>query len=133
MTQENRTLQISEKRWLDRYVYMEIHELFFASFPFELYEWITRLAHSQGRCKLDQPIVWTLELVRRLEASEDKIARAVDHWLDRIIGGFITEFAVDTTVSYSEAERRFLKGPRGKYIKSLNTWIKILLYEKWVM
>ena len=58
-----------------------------------------------------QSYVWTPELVRRLEASEHNIAHAVDHWLDQIIGGFITEFAVDTSVSYSEAERRFLKGP----------------------
>jgi len=70
--------------------------------------------------------------VRSLEASEDKIARIVDHWLDRIIGGFITDFTIDTLVSYSEVERHFLKGPRGKYIKSLNTWIKMLLCEKWV-
>lgn len=78
-------------------------------------------------------IMWTPELVRRLEASEDKIMQAVDHWLDRIIGGFINEFAIETTVSYNEAEICFLKGPRGKYIKSLNTWIKMLLCEKWVM
>jgi len=48
--------------------------------------------------------VWTPELVRRLEALEDKITQVVDHWLDQIIRGFITEFMVDTTVSYSEAE-----------------------------
>lgn len=120
-TQENRTLQVSDKKWLDRYVYMEIYEIFFTSFPFELYEWIVRLADNQGRCRHDQPILWTLELVRRLEGSEDKIMRAMDFWLDRIIGGFITEFMVDTTISYSEVEQRFLKGPRGKYIKSLNT------------
>ena len=72
-------------------------------------------------------------LVRRLEASKDKIARAVDHWLDWVIGGFIIEFAIDTTVSYSEVERHFLKGPQGKYIKSLNIWIKMLLCEKRVM
>ena len=71
--------------------------------------------------------------MRILEALEDKIARAMDHWLDRIIGGFITEFMVDTSLSYSEAEQHFPKGPRGKYVKSLNTWIKMLLCEKWVM
>ena len=71
--------------------------------------------------KLDQPIVWTPELVRRLKALEDKIVRVVDHWLNWIIVGFIIEFAIDTTVSYIEAKRRFLKGLRGKYIKSLNT------------
>ena len=80
-----------------------------------------KLEDRQGRWKLDGPIVWTPELVRRLEASEDKITCLVDHWLNQIIGGFIIEFVVDTSVSYSEAERRFLKGPRGKYVKSLNT------------
>jgi len=60
----------------------------------------------------------------------DKIVQVVDHWIDQIIGGFITEFAVDTTISYCEAERHFLKGLQGKYIKSLNTWIKMLLCEK---
>lgn len=82
---------------------------------------------------LDNSLVWTLELVQKLEASEDKITRVVDHWINRIIGGFMTEFMVDTSVSYNEAERRFFKGPRGKYLKSLNTWIKMLLCEKRVM
>ena len=77
---------------------MEIHEIFFASFPTELYEWITKLGDSQGRCKLNIPIVSTAELVRILEASKDKIMHTIDDWLNRIIGGFITEFAVDTSV-----------------------------------
>ena len=67
-------MQVCEKKSLDCYVYTEIHEIFFESFPSELYEWIARLADSQGRYKLDQPIVWTLELVRRLETSKDNIA-----------------------------------------------------------
>ena len=83
---------------------MEIHEIFFASFPTKLYEWIVKLADSQGRWKLDGPIVWTPDLVQRLEASEDKIVHVVDHQLNRIIGGFVTEFAVDTSVIYSKAE-----------------------------
>ena len=82
--QENENLQISKEQWLEH------HEILFASFPSKLYEWILNLVDSQGRCRLDKPIEWTLELVRRLEASRDKIAQAVDHWLNRIIGGFIT-------------------------------------------
>jgi len=81
---------------------MEIHKIFFASFPSELYEWITKLADSQGRCRLDKPIVWTPELVCILEASKDKIACAMDHWINQIIGGFITEFVVVTSVRYYE-------------------------------
>ena len=133
MAQENRNLWLSKEEWLDCYLYIEIHEIFFASFPTELYEWNTKLADSQGRCKLDRAIVWTPELVHRLEVSEDKIATAVVHWLDQIIGGSITNFVVDTLVSYNEAEQHFLKGPQGKYVKSLNTWIKMLLCEKQVM
>jgi len=83
---------------------MEIHEFFFSSFPFELYKWITKLADNEGRCRLDKPIVWTPKLVRRLEALEYNMACTVDHWLNRIIGGFITEFTVDNSTSYSEAE-----------------------------
>jgi len=90
---------------------MEIHEIFFASFPSELYEWIVKLADSKGRCRLDKPVVWTLELLCRLEESKDKIVCAIDHWLDWIIRGFITEFVLGTSVRYTEAERRFLKGP----------------------
>lgn len=130
LIQENKTPQISKKSWLDHYIYTEIHEIFFTTFSSELYDWIVRLADIQGRCKLDQPIVWTLESVRKVEASEYKIVQAVNHWLDQIIGVFITEFTIDMTVSYSEAERCFLKGPRGKYIKYLNTQIKMLLCEK---
>ena len=79
VAQENKNPRLSKEEWLDCYLYMEIHEIFFSSFPIELYEWIAKLADSQGRCKLEKPIVWTPELVRRLEASEDKIAHAVDH------------------------------------------------------
>jgi len=81
------------------------------TFSSELYDWITRLADSQGRSKIDQSKVWASELVHKLEASEDNIVWVVDHWLDCIIEGFIIEFAIDTTVSYSEAKRHFLKGP----------------------
>lgn len=87
------------------YLYTEIHEIFFCTFPIELYEWLAKLTDSQGRWKFDNPIVWTLELVRRLEASENKILRDVDHWLDRIMGGFVTKFTNDTSVSYNEVER----------------------------
>jgi len=109
---------------------MDIHKIFFTSFPTKLYQWTVKLADSQGRWKPNSPIVWTPKLVRRLEVSEDKISHIVHHWLDHIIRGFITEFVVDTLVSYSEVERCFLKGPLGKYVKSLNTWIKMLLCEK---
>jgi len=68
MLQENKNPRLTKEEWLDCYLYTEIHKIFFASFPIELYEWITKLVDSQGRWKLYNPIVWTPELVRRLEA-----------------------------------------------------------------
>ena len=100
VAQENKNPRLKNEQWMDMYLYIEIHEFFFCSFPVELYQWITKLANSQGRWRLDGSIVSTSELVQRLEASEDKITCVVDHWLDHIIGGFVTELEVDTLVSY---------------------------------
>jgi hypothetical protein len=57
----------------------------------------------------------------------------VNFWLDSIIARFIIDFAVDTTKSYTFVEHAFLKGRRGRYIRSLYTSIKILLHDKGVM
>jgi len=68
-----------------------------------------KLADSQGRWKLDAIIVWTPVLVRRLEASEDKITCTVDHWLDCIIGGFVTELEVKTQLAIMRQRDDFYK------------------------
>jgi len=49
VVQENKNPQVSKVDWLDRYIFTDIHEIFFASFPVELYEWIARLADNVGR------------------------------------------------------------------------------------
>jgi hypothetical protein len=68
-----------------------------------------------------------------LERVNNKFMRVVDFWLDNITMGFITDFVVDKTKSYVVVEKDFLKGPRGRYIKSLFTSIKILLHDKGMM
>ena len=95
---------------MDSFLYTKIHEIFFCSFLVELYESIAKLANDQGRWRLDGPLIWTPELVRRLQASDDKIMCIVDRWLDHILGGFVIEFAVNTSGNYREAERCFFKG-----------------------
>ena len=55
---------------------------------------------------------------------------AVEVWLDNILEGYITEFAVDTNKSFSEAEREFFNGPRGRYLLSMQLSIKHIFYEK---
>ena len=71
--------------------------------------------------------------INRLKSVSNSISRAVDYWFDNILGGYITEIAVDTVKYYSTAEREFFKGPRGKYLNSLKLWTKILLCENGVL
>ena len=71
--------------------------------------------------------------ISKLQQVSKKFMRTIDCWVDNIVVGFITEFAVDTTKSYNAEEKEFLKGPSGRYIISLYTSIKILLYNKGVM
>jgi hypothetical protein len=63
----------------------------------------------------------------------NKFTRVVEIWLDSIVEGFITEVVVDTAKSHNVVEQEFLRGPRGRYILSLYTYIKIFLYNKGVM
>jgi len=58
------------------------------------------------------------------------VARAVDHWFDNTLEGYITDFSNDIIESYNEAERYFFKGPRGKFLHFLRLTIKMLLHEK---
>jgi hypothetical protein len=82
---------------------------------------------------LQQPRNWTPELVRQLNSVSNPTTREIDFWLDSVLGGYVTEFAVDCIQSYNVVEREFFKGPHGRFLKSLNTWIKMLLCEKHVM
>jgi hypothetical protein len=76
---------------------------------------------------------WNPMEIVQLQQVNNKFTRIVDFWLDNIFAGFITKFAVDTVKSYIAAEKEFLKGPRGRYIRSLYTSINILLYDNGVI
>jgi hypothetical protein len=51
---------------------------------------------------------WTPVQIQQLQQANNKFTRVVDFWLDSIVVGFITEFAVDTTKSYNVAKQEFL-------------------------
>ena len=69
-------------------------------------------------------------MVQEVTSVSNVVSRAVDVWVDSILQGYITEFAIDTITSYSEAERDFFQGPRRRYLLRISTWIKLLAYEK---
>jgi hypothetical protein len=117
---------------MDKYVFNDLHEVFLYDFPHVLQEWILRLKHNHPTNRIRQ-LEWNLVETTQLQQVNNKFMHAIDFWLDSIVAGFITKFAVDTAKSYNETKKEFLKGPRGRYIRSLYTSIKILLYNNSVM
>ena len=53
--------------------------------------------------------------------------------MDSILEGYINEFVVDTTKSYSEVEREIFNGPRGRFLLCLQLSIKMLVCEKGIL
>jgi hypothetical protein len=95
-----------------------------------LFEWLARLADIQFEISTRPPLVWTPTLFQKFKRVDNVVSRAVDHWFDSAIGGYITEFAIDRVESYSQAERYFFKGKRGIFFHFLKLRINMLLHEK---
>ena len=72
-------------------------------------------------------------MVCEVASVSHAISRYVDFWVDSILQGYITKFTVESMTSYSEAERNFFQGPRRRYLLSISTWIKMLVYEKGIL
>jgi hypothetical protein len=115
---------------LEKYIFTNIHDIFFGGIHQELYEWLARLADTQFEIRSKLPVVWMSELIKKVKRFDNTISLVVDHWFDSTIGGYITEFVVDRVESYSQAERYFFKGPQGKFFHFLKMRIKMLLHEK---
>ena len=98
----------------------------------ELYDWLSKLT-DKHIFKKKRNIVWTPELIHTMNSVDDPISQTIDFWLASLLEGFITEFVVDQRKSFSEAERYFFKGYCGKYLNSLNLFLKMLLHEKGVL
>jgi hypothetical protein len=115
---------------LGRYIFTNIHKIFFGGIHKELYKWLARLVDTQFEIRSRPPVVWMSMLIKKVKRVDNVVSRAVDHWFDSTIGGYITEFAIDRVESYSQAERYFFKGPIGNFLQFMKLNIKILLHEK---
>ena len=127
---ENKTPQLSVKDWLQRYIFTNLHESFFSTFPIELHTWLSILVENETFSRSVRPMEWTPEAIQRLQQIDNPISCVVYFWLNSLLEGLVTEFAMDTLKSYNEVEWYFFKGYRGKYLKSLTLCIKMLLCEK---
>jgi hypothetical protein len=130
---QNRNPNISTEDWLEKYIFIDIHEILFGGIHQELYERLARLSDTQFELRIRPPVVWMTMLVKKVKRVDNIISRAVDHWFDSTIGGYIIEFVIDRVESYNQAERYFLKGPQGKILHFLKLKIKMLLHEKNVL
>jgi hypothetical protein len=61
-------------------------------------------------------------LIKKVKRVNNVVSRAVDIYFDSTI-------SIDRVESYSQAERYFFKGPRGKFLHFLQLRIKMLLHE----
>ena len=52
---DNRNPQISSEQWLQRYVFTNEHEIFFAKFHIILVDWLLKLAELNQCIKEDEP------------------------------------------------------------------------------
>jgi hypothetical protein len=72
---------------------------------------------NNGRYQNVASRIWTPELVRKRNYESNNTSHTVDLWLDNILGGYIIEFTVDCTQSYSVVEIYLFKGPQGRFMK----------------
>ena len=78
-------------------------------------------------------MVWTMVMIKKGKKVDNVVSRSMDLWFDRTSGGYITKFSIDRVDSYSQAERYFFKGPRGKFLHFLKLKINMLLHEKKIL
>ena len=101
---DNRNPRITPRKYLDKYVFTDLHEVFFCDFPHLLQEWMLRLKDNHATNRI-RKIDWTPVQIQQLQQVNNKFTRAIHFWLDSIVVGFITKFVVDTVKSYIAVEK----------------------------
>ena len=102
--QENKDPRRSSNTFLQRYIFSDVYEIFFGSIHIELHQWLSRLTERKTNFQEGQFPDWTPTRINILKRVNNEISRAVDFWTTRTLEAFVTEFAIDTSTSFSEAE-----------------------------
>ena len=109
--QENTNSRCSAHDFLQRYVFCDAYEFFFNSIHIELHQWLSRLTEIRTNCQDRRVPMWTPTRVNLVQHVNNEVSRAVDFWTTRTLEAFVIAFSIDTSTSFSEAERQFFKGP----------------------
>jgi hypothetical protein len=126
----NKNPNISVEDWLGRYIFTNIHKIFFGGIHKDLYEWLARLVDTEFVIRSRPLVVWTSAMIKKVKRVDNTMSRVLDHCFDSTIGAYIIEFAIDKVESYIQVERYFFKGPRGNFLHLLKLNIKMILHEK---
>ena len=57
--EESAGSQLSTENWLNRYIYSDIHEIFFAEFPILLHKWLSILVTRQTNFQKREVVEWS--------------------------------------------------------------------------
>ena len=101
---ENKDPRLSSDDFLQRYVFTDIHEIFFGSIHIELHQWLSRLTERRTNFQECHFPDWNPTRVNILKRVNNDISHVVDFWTTQTLDAFVTEFAIDTSTSFSEAE-----------------------------
>ena len=94
--EENEGSWLNITNWLERYLYTNIHEIFFCEFPILFYEWLLKLETQWKKFQGGEPIEWNPQLIQGLKSISNPMSRVVDFWVDNILEGHSIEFVVET-------------------------------------
>ena len=71
---ENRNPNRDSEAWLHKYIYTNVHEVFFATFPSELHSWLVGLADCIRHVQSDRPMQWNQVTVQRLKNIDNAVS-----------------------------------------------------------
>jgi hypothetical protein len=81
---DNINLKLTLRKYLDKYVFSDLHGVFFCYFPHILQEWIKILKDNHPTNWIKQ-LEWKPEEIVQLQQVDNKFTRGVDFWLDNIV------------------------------------------------
>ena len=83
--EESGGMRVSAERWLDDYIYSDIHKILFAEFLVLLHKWLVGLASRQTNCQTRDITEWSDQLVQEVTSVSNVVSRAIDFWVDIIL------------------------------------------------
>jgi hypothetical protein len=75
---QNKNPSISTKDWLGRYIFTDIHKIFFGGVHKELYKWLARSVDTQFEIRSRPLVVWTTTLIKKVKRVDNVVSRVLD-------------------------------------------------------